>query len=598
MLAVRDIMGINLSTHQRIDIRVLYKVGLTEYIRLFGRGLSKTFDIAIFSLLNFFLVPSLKILLLGGEGFRQGKFILEECERIINCNIKGQKESHFLRGMIDNTGRRTGSVIRKDPDMWRIVGKNGSVIATAPLGSEGEAIRGFRSNINAVDERKSMKKEIYDKVIKPFSIVGYDVTGTEEEFENKNINSGTLESEEDDYTKLYREYLRHIKDFMDGKTSECRYAVTKFVYADAYKAVSDTSDDYDVYSKFFSQKLKHWNTRYNILVRDIETELDNTTADFESWLAEHMCIPIRGTGDYYSYRLIKNICHKVVITDEEYVSMASGDEAVDAMQSLSVQYTCDDPVIIGIDVARESDLTAFVVIRVGPMAKGKWDPVKQVGQTRFSNVIWAHQEEHMHDPDIATYTYSLLERYPNTITVKMDKRGGGSGARDQFYHVVKNNIVDSSFEILFDPTDDEEGGIVTLMKKEDISSGNNRLGLVMYSDKDNTLANRAVRGMMKQQLLFFPNYEEGLNYTFSEDEEREAYRNIALMGQQFRWIKTKPTANWLNFHTKDPKKQKKDLYSACLYAADEVYKLTEKGMIKRKRKIVNSAPFVTVNRRI
>lgn len=601
VLAVRDIMGILLTPHQRIDLRLMWFSACTEFLRLFSRGMSKSFGLAIYALLNAVLYPGLNILVLGGGGFRQGKMVLEKCSDIINCqNIDGQVESWFLKSMIDVSGKRSSSLIRKDADKWYIPFKNGSQVFTVPIGPEGEGILGYRTHINAVDERRSMKGEIFERVVKKFSIVAYNVVSDKQDFINRNIQTGTLDTIENDYTQEYLEFRNHIQQYMEGQISECPYMVTQFIYPDAFN-IAAPEEKYDKQSKFFGCNLKYWSTRYNILVKGIEEELEKATTDLETWLAEYVSIPMRGTGDYYPYKLINDISHRKVMSDAEYMKMTEQGGA-DIFQYIKVQYRCPDPVIIGVDVARESDWTAFVVVRVGQKAEGNFDPVEQLGYTRYSNVIWAYQQEHMHDPEAALYIYRLLERYPNAIMVKMDKRGGGSGVRDQLFHVVNDGKAKAALgydpEILYDPNDNDEGGIVELLRKEGVDSENRRLGLVTYGDMENTIANRNVRGAMRQNQFYFPNPEEKFTGGL-DDDEKQAYDFVRVMGQQFRWIKTKPTANWSKFETKDPRKQKKDLYSACIYAFDEVYNRVYKSSDKREqRKVHNIATTLSVGRRL
>lgn len=577
VMAVKDLLGINLAPHQRLDLRLTWHTLDTEIIRLMGRGMSKTFGDALEAVLAAMLYPRLKILTLGAEGFRQGKFVLENCENIIKCKLDGQRESRFSLNMIDMEGKRSmSSVIKKDPDMWRIIFKNGSEIATAPLGNKGEAIRGFRAHKTKVDERRLLAKEIKDQIINPFSIVDYNVVTVKGEYTNKNTDSGTLQYEEDDYTKEWREYLRHMKKGDKG------FLVIKFIYPDAYQEAVP-GEDYVQESNYFGKKFKFWKTPYSIRVDKIERELEKQTVDIESWRAEHTCVPMRATGDYYSYDLIFQAGRKKVISDEEYMALDE-ERQKKATQFLRPKTFCDDPVIIAVDNARESDMTAVSVIRLGPLSLKMWDPVSQEGKTPFSNFIYAYQERHMHDPAVAEMIYVLLERFPHTKIVCMDKRGGGSGVRDQLYHVVKDKKV--AAEILFDPNDNDEGGIATLLGGK---SGNNRLRLLMYGDMENTETNRSIRTGLGEGKLYFPGGED-----FHDPELDDVQNVFNVMMKQFRMIKTTPTKNWLNFHTPDPKEYLKDLYSTAVYGWGEVSRILYNEGIAKKHNISNIAPVFTV----
>lgn len=577
VFAVRDLLGVTLSTHQRLDVRLTQSRDFKDAIRLFGRGMSKTFGEALDALLSAMLIPRLKILTLGAKGFRQGKMIFEEIERIVKCELDGQMKREFALKMIDTGNRRTASsVIRKNPELWTIHFKNGSVIGTAPIGTSGDAIRGFRSHRTYVDERKDLKKEIKEKVIKPFSIIDYNVITQAGEFENVNIDSGTLEYQEDDYTQEYEEYMKMIEKGND------RYLVIKFLYPDAFN-VAEYGDDYQYDSEYFNKRLKFWSVPYGIKVNDIEQELEKATTDHEAWRAEHLCVPMRATGDYYPHELIEGAKKKVVIKPDKFMEI-DNDEATEYLRP---KMTCNDPCVLGVDCARESDLTAFTVIRIGPLSDSEWNPITQEGKTKFCNIIWAYQERNMHDPDAAKLIYDILDMFPNIILVGMDKRGGGSGVRDQLYHIVKDGKVDA--EILYDPEDVDDNGIATLVGD---NSKNNRLRLLTYNDQDNTVVNRSVRNAFKEGLLYFAGGDQHL-----DDDIKIAQSFINIIPNQFKMIKTKPTKNWIHFFVENPKKQKKDLYSSTIYAYGTIKDLIYKEDVP-KRKIEPATIAPTFNMRI
>jgi hypothetical protein len=585
VLAVRDLLGITLSTHQRLDLRLNWHTQARDIIRIFSRGMSKTFGEAVFAIISAVLYPRLKVLSLGAEGFRQGKMILEEAESIIKGEKDGQKQENFIRNMV-NTGakRLSGSLIRKDPDLWKIEFLNGSAIATAPLGNKGDAIRGFRANITQIDERRGLKKEIKDRVIRPFSIIDYNVVTQKQEYENKNIDSGTLQYEEDDYTKELEEYMRLIKE---GKKE---YLVVKFIYADAFDNARE-DEEYKYNSRYFNKKLKFWSVPYGIKVNDIEGELDKITTDTESWRSEHLCVPMRATGDYYSFELVNSVANKRVFTDQQFMEL-NEEDAENATMYLRPKLGCKDPCILSVDVAREHDMTSFVVTRLGPLSKNPWDPVAQEGHSKFCNVIWAYEQKFMQDTDAAIKIYEILDMFEDIRIVALDKRGGGSSVRDQLYRVVKEGIVDD-YEILFDPEDNDEGGIATLLKDDrgGMSSHNDRLRLVSYSDEENTKVNRSLKTAMGEERFYFCAGDEKV-----VEELKMVRAFINVIPRQFRMIQIKPTKNWLNFSTPDPDKDLKDMYSATIYGWGEIMKLIHEEDLPKPTEPSNLAPTITINR--
>jgi len=586
VLAVRDLLGITLSTHQRLDLRLNWQTQARDIIRIFSRGMSKTFGEAVFAMISCVLYPRLKVLSLGAEGFRQGKMILEEAESIVRGEKDGQENNGFVRAMVNTGGKRlSGSLIRKDPDLWKIELLNGSVMGTAPLGNKGDAIRGFRANITQVDERRGLKKEIKDRVIRPFSIIDYNVITQKQEYENKNIDSGTLQYAEDDYTKELEEYMRLIKEGSE------KHLVVKFIYPDAFDEAKE-GEDYKYETKYFNKKLKFWSVPYGIKVDDIEGELDKITTDIESWRSEHLCVPMRATGDYYSFALINSIAQKRVFTDEQYMGLSKADDEIATMY-LRPKLGCKDPCVLSVDVAREHDMTAFTVTRLGPLSEEEWNPVIQEGKTKFCNTIWAYQEKHMQDTDAAIKIYEILDMFENIVVVAMDKRGGGSSVRDQLYRIVKEGIA-PDFEILYDPEDDDEGGIATLLKdnRGQPTSYNDRLRLVSYSDEDNTKVNRSLKTAMGEERFYFCGGDEKV------DEEIQFVRDyINVAPRQFRMIKIKPTKNWLSFTTPNPDVDLKDIYSSIVYGWGEIMKLVHESDIQPPSPAATIAPVITVKRR-
>ena len=301
---------------------------------------------------------------------------------------------------------------------------------------------------------------------------------------------------------------------------------------------------------------------------------------------------MRATGDYYSFELINSVAQKRVFTDEEYMKL-EGADAEDATMYLRPKLKCKDPCILSVDVAREHDMTSFVVTRMGPLSEDPWDPVTQEGKTKFCNTIWAYEEKHMQDTDAAIKIYDILDMFENIQIVALDKRGGGSSVRDQLYRVVKEGIIDD-YEILFDPDDDDEGGIATLLKdkRNQMMSHNNRLRLVSYSDEDNTKVNRSLKTAMGEERFYFCGGDEKV------DEEIKFVRDyINVMPRQFRMIQIKPTKNWLNFSTPNPDTDLKDLYSAVVYGWGEIMKLVHESDIPKKSIASGLAPVLTLRTR-
>jgi len=578
IIAIRDIFGINLAPHQRIAIRLIWRGGANNIILLFSRAMGKTFLCALLGLLYAVLYDGISIVFLGGDGFRQGKLILEEAVKIINGELDGQKDRKFLRNLLDRRG--TQSPIRKDPDVWAIPFRNKSLIRSAPIG-DGNRIRGFRAHITFVDERKDLSKDIRDKVVKPFGILGKNVVSQKQEFKNINIDAGTLEFEEDDYTKDTENYQRLMEEGVDA------YLIVKFEYIDAYKE----DENGRFVSSFHGKRYSYWKTPYAINIREIEEQIENGDMDEESWYAEYLCRPKRAVGNVFSYHDVKGIIDFPLMTEEEEIELLKREKLYE--KALSLRYLrplmeCDDPVVIAVDVARESANTAFAVLRLGPLSKKDWDPISQTGKTPFSNIIFAYQERQMPYKRAAQYIYDLLERYPNTLNVFMDQRGGGSAVRDDLYDIAKDV---PGMQVLYDPRDRDEGGVATRIPK---GMGDPRLVLLNYTAEDNTVALSRVKAAVQTQKLLLVRGQKG-----DTQELNLAYHFINEIATEMRIIKTEPTANWLRIVIDKSKgnsqetvgRRTKDLWTTLMYAYGEAFwRYLHKE--KKKKKKFNTAALL------
>lgn len=580
--AVEDIFGIRLAPHQRIALRLIWNGGSGNVILLFSRAMGKTFLCALAGLLYALLHYAMSIIFLGGDGFRQGKLILEEAAKIINEELNQQKPRKFVRRALDRSSGK--SPILKEPDVWSIPWRNRSRIRSAPIG-DGNRIRGFRSQVNFIDERKDMSKDVKEKVVKPFGALGKDVVSEEQSFKNMNIDAGTLEFQEDDYTKDVENYFRLMEE---GNPD---YLVISFEYLDAFREDPEGRFHSAVTGKYYS----YWRTPYAIRLKEIEDAIENGEMDEDSWNAEYRCRPKRAVGNVFTYQDVK------AIRDYELMSEAEEGQILEArglyhqavnLRFLRPQTRCEDPVVIGVDVARESANTAFVALRLGPLAKKEWDPVTQTGKSSFCNVINACQRKNMPYREAAQFIYDWLDCYPNCLLVAMDMRGGGSGVRDDLYAIALNWQKEGiERQPLFDPDDDEPGGIAPKISR---GMGDPRLALLTYTDEDNTVALTRVKGAVEKRKLLLTRSARDVN-----EDVNTAYQFINEIATEMRVIQTKPTTNWLKIVVGEDKsaseqvkrQRTKDLWTALMYSYGEGYKRFLAAE-KAAKKILNEVGMV------
>lgn len=121
-----------------------------------SRGASKSFSLAVYSILRALLMPNRKIVVVGAA-FRQSKVIFGYMESIWN-------NAPILRDLCDS---RSGLVKSVDSFVVKI---NNSTITCLPLG-DGEKIRGQRAHDVIADEMASIPRDIFERVVAGFTTV-------------------------------------------------------------------------------------------------------------------------------------------------------------------------------------------------------------------------------------------------------------------------------------------------------------------------------------------------------------------------------------------------------------------------------------------
>lgn len=177
-LATDLLCGIKLYPDQIINIKGMLQSNYSLCIK--SRGGGKTFDAAIFSILQCIFFPGSTILI-AGPTFRTSRFIFNYIEKVVDS----QDAQLLLQAM----GVKTK---RNDEFRWRI---NGGEIVAIPL--NGEKIRGFRANILVIDEFLLMNEDMVEKVLMPYLVAPQDIRERQiiREKESDLIRRGILKEE-------------------------------------------------------------------------------------------------------------------------------------------------------------------------------------------------------------------------------------------------------------------------------------------------------------------------------------------------------------------------------------------------------------------
>lgn len=550
ILAVRDLTGCQLAPHQRVGFRILWFLSTwhgvsTAFLNL-SRRVSKTFLVSLFNNLSCLLYISRKMLPLGASGFRQGKRILGECERIIENRIGLSQEPKFFlkRSLIKRVGK-THQVIYRENDAWSISFVSGNEIRTIPTGSDPDRWRGEGATDIEIDEKKDLAREIQEKVINPMGYVPPDPTSPIPPPQSKLINMGTVEYSDDTFTQEIEEAEKSCMRVALGDLDRSAlWAIPiRFDYEDTF------------YGPNKEGQRKYWSVPYHMDYKKMLADRDSGITDLDSWNAENKNIPILASGAFFPSVLIRNACDKKV---NERIDCTNPD----MHEYLVPLLKCDDPVVIGVDASQGGPaFFAMVAVRLGQLATKPWDSIKQQGKTSYNTIINAFQQQ-CRAWDAKTKIYEWLENYPNTLCIALDKRGGGSSIAD---------------ELAFRPPE----GKLPIVDPEDkdrypkVKDGLEILRLLATTEVDNTEWAQFGKGQFENQLLYCPKNDILTGNTVLD----ETYRFLRLLTHQLVKIKKKPMGRAWKFYMSDGKPQ--DLFSAFIYAMGEVRRRVHKETNKK-----------------
>lgn len=160
-LFCKYILNIELFPFQCV---VLNELWIRKFPILIGsRGFSKSFQLALYSILRLCFMPGRKIVITGA-GFRQSKIIFEYMEKI-------WYNAPLLRDLVGNSNTDRNGPSHGN-DMWRFVINESQAIAI-PVGN-GEKIRGQRANDILVDEFAVGDPNVFEHVTSGFALVAQD----------------------------------------------------------------------------------------------------------------------------------------------------------------------------------------------------------------------------------------------------------------------------------------------------------------------------------------------------------------------------------------------------------------------------------------
>lgn len=627
--AMRFLWGIIIPPHEGFMVRTAW-TGYKTNIFTCSRGTSKSFTIgSLFAPTKALLFRGKAILIASASRFRGGKMVLKDSGNLLAGALKNQKVEH-------NWGKfslvHKTAYIKKEPDMWHIDFKSNSNVFTIPTNNE-ESVLGMRANILILDERNTFDGEVIEKVYRPFLNVGSDfenpASGSEE---NQSFSVGTI-----DYT--YKDWFREINSTLDlvrvqyeiqkamregnwaiydtlmrdhgNRIRGASFSLVRFDYTDLI--IPTVIGKYKInypgavqgkHIKYDNRDQQEYIYSYPIEKKQLEDPLDEGIVDRETWESQQRNMFIRADGNVYPFDLIEKVTGPIFGTTEE-TKRDWNSEKEGHRYLPPVLWESKDPCVLGVDVARTSAFSAFIIIRMGDVSDNffvqkqtDYSLKTHSGPSPWANVIWAEQHQQMTVKEVAEKIRHLRSRYNIVATrvcpgIVVDLRGGGVNVRDEL--VLPSPPVDeyglpvkgwSAPQKIFDPEDKDER-----LGKDLLADPGAWFGLKLLDASD--LLNQELVGFSKAQMqtgkLFLGSGRSKLS--IARDISNEKYLGhvgVDILKHQLLRVQgvLTPTGRAMRYEMPgkegNPETQK-DMFSAFLYACYGLKQwITEQGRHIRK----------------
>jgi hypothetical protein len=632
--------GLYLPPHQRSMMHAAH-TGSQEFIVVGSRGTSKssTFGVIYSAYMNTNFAMR-NLVTISATGFRGGQLIFNDIERLMDGGFSSQQAiPPFLRAGVATKP----NPVKRAQNYWSIQYDSKSENLTIPT-KDPDAMRGIRAKDLMIDEANTADKSMVERVAGPFlNVMGDMRHGGAYAEANRMFQMSTVDFSWRPFYEQYKAALEAMRiDWLaaeakregdrarylalDGQHTLGSTTVLKFDYVDTmirrelttregkrYQVnftdteiplTTDTRGipylDRDAEGKLLveGKPVQYWKT-YAIDKAKLEQGLRNGTSDTAAWKAEQRNIVDTAAGDVYSHDLVDAascVGERFIIPykklpetwQTKYVSDQRDYEP-------GVQWTCADPCVLGVDYAWSSDFCAFVVIRLGPMGKGTFDPFTHEGKTTWSNVVWCEQHQRMTHKEVADRIREFRLRYNlyyvhdtwvtdkslNCRAVCIDMRGGGNGVRDE---LALFNGEYTYTDPIYDPDDKDDRVRAFQLNDKAVPM----LDAFSATGPWNERLVEYTRAQMEQGLLYLPKYVPVDERPKGKRELHIAYEASRNLSVQLRKLQQEPTQNGRRFYMEGDLSQnenKKDLWAAFIYAG----KLMRAHLL-RQRTIDESPP--------
>ena len=591
----KHILNVDILPFQNV---VLQELWVRKYPMLIGsRGSSKSFMLALYSLMRALIMPNRRILV-AGAAFRQSKFIHEYMETI-------WKNAPVLRDLVDQDSGPTRS-----PDMCRFT-INGSTITCIPIGT-GEKIRGYRCQDLLIEEFSSHSREIFETVIAGFG----NVSAAPADVVRRIASEEMARERGIDLSQLGASDLA-----MGNQIILCGTAFYDFNhFADywrKYKQIINSKGDPRRIREIFPEGVPdgfNWRDYsviripYEVLPKGFmdEGNVARSKASVHSGIfqMEWCAIFVTDSNGFFKRSLIESC----VTNEHNEVSLPSGPVVFDAMLkgSPSGRY------IMAIDPASEIDNFCIVILELHKDHRRIvhcWTTTRQSHSERVKLGLTTEDNFYSY----AARKIRELMRAFQIERIMMDSQGGGIAVNEALHET--SNLHPG--ELPFWPVIDEDKE-----KPTDDEAGLHIIELVNFAKAEWTSeANHGMRKDLEDKILLFPKFDPIVLGLAAEQDKvnnklydtlEDCVMEIEEMKNELVLIEITKTPNgrdrWdtpdIKVGANKKKKMRKDRYSALLMAnmgarnfslngpaAYESYGGFSSGVVGKRAKLAYIAPL-------
>lgn len=464
-----------------------------------SRGGSKSFTLALYSMIKAFLKPDHKVVM-AGAGFRQSKHLFEYTKAIWS-------RAPVLRSLCRGTGSDHQGPHRDiDRCTMQICD---SRITFLPIGTGG-TIRGERAHTLGVDEFSVLPLEIFEVVLKGFTSTSSDpVTSA--------IQEGVNALMEEKYGVIIEKDRTNINQSIISGT--CDYDFQHFAnYWKRYKQIIESKGDPNTLSSLGLDENMNYKD-YTVIRIPFDlipkgfmdaSAISSAKATMmsSSFKMEYACIFSKDSEGFFKRSLIDSCVIDPHAPEGTFPEDAEVFEA-------RVLGNPERKYVYGIDPASEKDNFTIVILELHPSHSRIvycWSTNVKEHKAQVRAKLTKENNFYAY---VARKIRQLMKTFP-PVKIGCDSQGGGTHVREALYD--KAHMLEGELPILPIPSDDPKKPNDT-----DLMAGLHIVEYVNFAKADWVVeANHGLRKDFEDKVLLFPFFDTAsLEMAAMEDEQLE-----------------------------------------------------------------------------